>query len=128
MPILPIWVRGAEMPEPDELPAEFAWLSYVNAREVRHHSWRRDLKPIMEHLRGLLVQPADTVTPPDEHEVPDGARGGGPQERPRGRRRAERRVLAGIAIVVLAGVAIGCGPSSEAAATAGAGPAITIAP
>ena len=107
VPILPIRMRGAEMPEPEELPAELAWLSYVNAWEVQHHSWRRDLKPIVEHLRGLLGQPARTVTPPDEPEVPDGAGGGGPREQPRGRRRAERRVLAGIAIVVLAAVAIG---------------------
>ena len=79
VPILPIRMRGAVMPEPEELPPELAWLSYVNAWEVQHHSWRRDLEPIVEHLRGLLGQPTHTVAPPDEPEVPDGADRGGPR-------------------------------------------------
>lgn len=54
VPVLPIYVRGAKLPPPSELPESISRLSMLNAGELEHGSWRRDLQPIMAVVRGHL--------------------------------------------------------------------------
>lgn len=54
--IVPLTVRGATMPDADDLPAELEWLSYVNAAELDHGSWGRDLAPVIDDLKELIAR------------------------------------------------------------------------
>jgi hypothetical protein len=48
IPIIPILVRGAKMPSASELPESCRDFAYMNAAEVEHRSWRRDMGPVLE--------------------------------------------------------------------------------
>jgi hypothetical protein len=53
IPILPVLVDGAKMPESTELPAEFGSFAYLNAAEV---ATGRDFRSHMERLIGAIDQ------------------------------------------------------------------------
>jgi hypothetical protein len=55
IPILPVLVDGAKMPESTELPAEFGSFAYLNAAEV---ATGRDFRSHMERLIGAIDQVA----------------------------------------------------------------------
>ena len=54
LPILPVLVDGASMPGESALPAEFAGLSRLNAIDLRHTSFDRDLQAVREQLGEIL--------------------------------------------------------------------------
>jgi hypothetical protein len=54
LPILPVLVDGASMPGESALPAEFAGLSRLNAIDLRHTSFERDLQEVREQLGEIL--------------------------------------------------------------------------
>jgi hypothetical protein len=59
VPIIPVLVDGAVMPSPDDLPQDLAKIATLNAVELRHTSFDRDV----EHL-SLLVYEKLNVPPP----------------------------------------------------------------
>jgi TIR domain-containing protein len=54
LPILPVLVDGAPMPGETALPAEFAGISRLNAIDLRHTSFDRDVEAVREHLGEIL--------------------------------------------------------------------------
>lgn len=54
LPILPVLVDGASMPGETALPAEFAGISRLNAIDLRHNSFDRDLQAVREQLGEIL--------------------------------------------------------------------------
>jgi len=54
LPILPVLVDGASMPGESALPGEFAGLSRLNAIDLRHTSFDRDLQAVREQLGEIL--------------------------------------------------------------------------
>lgn len=54
LPILPVLVDGASMPGESVLPAEFAGISRLNAIDLRHTSFDRDVDAVREQLGEIL--------------------------------------------------------------------------
>src|SRR5258705_3576076 len=54
LPIVPVLVDGATMPSESRLPSQFAALSTLNAIDLRHTSFDRDLQAVREQLGGKL--------------------------------------------------------------------------
>jgi len=61
LPIVPVLVDGASMPAESILPPAFASLSSLNAIDLRHTSFDRDLQAVSEHLVELLGGANETV-------------------------------------------------------------------
>lgn len=49
--LVPVLLRRARMPRSSQLPTELARLVDVNAAEIEHSSWERDLEPLLEVIR-----------------------------------------------------------------------------
>ena len=54
IPVIPILVRGAKMPRPEELPQDLHDLAYRNSVELTHARWASDLQLLVEALRRQL--------------------------------------------------------------------------
>jgi hypothetical protein len=54
LPIVPVLVDGATMPTESSLPVSFAGLSKLNAIDLRHSSFERDMQAISEELGDIL--------------------------------------------------------------------------
>jgi hypothetical protein len=54
IPIVPVLVDGAAMPPEAVLPAQFQEISSLNAMELRHTSFDRDVQAVSEHLANVL--------------------------------------------------------------------------
>jgi hypothetical protein len=54
LPIVPVLVDGATMPSESILPSQFGALSRVNAIDLRHTSFDRDLQAVREQLGEIL--------------------------------------------------------------------------
>jgi hypothetical protein len=63
IPVVPVLVRGAKMPHPDELPDDLKDLAYRNAVELTHPRWKSDIQLLIRALRPYLDAP-DTVDIP----------------------------------------------------------------
>jgi len=63
IPVVPVLVDGAEMPKPDELPANLRSLSRRNAVRVDVESFRRDVDDLLNHLARLMPSGADAGMP-----------------------------------------------------------------
>ncbi len=58
IPVIPVLVRGAKMPEGDRLPPDLQELVYRNAVELTHARWKSDVQLLIRALRPYLdVQP-----------------------------------------------------------------------
>ena len=55
-PVLPVLVSGARMPAANEVPAGVAPLTRINALELRHESFKRDIVQLEEHLEGVAAK------------------------------------------------------------------------
>jgi hypothetical protein len=67
IPVIPVLVRGAKMPRPEELPDDLLDLAYRNCVELTHARWASDLQLLMEALRRQLkVQKSGSLTPGTE--------------------------------------------------------------
>jgi hypothetical protein len=51
IPVIPVLVRGARMPRPEQLPADLAELAYRNAVELTHARWDSDVQLLVKALR-----------------------------------------------------------------------------
>ena len=54
IPVIPVLVRGAEMPRVEQLPEALADLAYRNCVELTHARWRSDVQLLIEPLRRLI--------------------------------------------------------------------------
>jgi hypothetical protein len=54
LPIVPVLVDGASMPAESSLPPSFANLSKLNAIDLRHTSFERDIQAVSEELADIL--------------------------------------------------------------------------
>jgi TonB family protein len=54
IPVIPVLVRGAEMPRAEELPEDLKDLAYRNCIELTHARWRSDIQLLTEALRRLV--------------------------------------------------------------------------
>jgi len=61
LPILPVLVDGASMPGESQLPTALASLSSLNAIDLRHTSFDRDLQAVNDHLVEVLGGAKETV-------------------------------------------------------------------
>ena len=61
LPILPVLVDGASMPGESQLPASLASLSSLNAIDLRHTSFDRDLQAVSDHLLETLGGAKETA-------------------------------------------------------------------
>jgi len=61
LPILPVLVDGASMPGESQLPPSLARLSSLNAIDLRHTSFDRDLRAVDDHLVETLGGATETM-------------------------------------------------------------------
>jgi len=61
IPVIPVLVRGAKMPRPNQLPDDLKELAYRNCVELTHVRWKSDVKVLVRALRSLLGDPRDIV-------------------------------------------------------------------
>jgi hypothetical protein len=61
LPILPVLVDGASMPGESQLPPSLASLSSLNAIDLRHTSFDRDLRAVDDHLVETLGGAKETM-------------------------------------------------------------------
>ncbi len=54
IPVIPILVRGAKMPRPEDLPEDLHDLAYRNCVELTHARWSSDLELLVSALRRQL--------------------------------------------------------------------------
>ncbi|MGA9717512.1 MAG: toll/interleukin-1 receptor domain-containing protein [Acidobacteriaceae bacterium] len=54
IPVIPVLVRGAKMPEMDRLPPDLQELAYRNAVELTHARWKSDVQLLIRALRPYL--------------------------------------------------------------------------
>jgi len=54
IPVVPVLVRGAKMPQADQLPDDLKELAYRNAVELTHARWKSDVQVLLQALRPYL--------------------------------------------------------------------------
>ena len=59
IPVIPILVRGARLPQAEQLPADLTDLIYRNAVELSHSRWDSDVQVLIKALRPYVDYPAD---------------------------------------------------------------------
>lgn len=64
IPVIPVLVRGADMPRPEELPEDLKELAFRNAVELTHARWDSDLQVLVKALTPYVR------TKPREQSVP----------------------------------------------------------
>src|SRR5215471_2635113 len=61
--VTPVLVKGAQMPDPEQLPPEIKDLAYRNAFELSHNRWDSDVKEMIRRLD--LDPPVKPTATPD---------------------------------------------------------------
>ncbi len=54
IPVIPVLVRGAQMPRSEQLPESLTDLAYRNCVELTHARWKSDVQLLLEPLRRLI--------------------------------------------------------------------------
>lgn len=109
--IIPLLVEDAEMPDPDELPADLRALTRRNALELSDTRWRADVARLLEVMDGLLGDAADDApaAPLRTAGVPAPAEGPPPPAPPPpagGLRQRAPLALAAAGVVAVIGVVV----------------------
>jgi TonB family protein len=60
--VIPVLVRGAEMPRAEQLPEDLKGLAYRNCVELTHVRWKSDIQLLIEALRRLIRDSSQTGT------------------------------------------------------------------
>ena len=55
IPVVPILVRGAKMPRPEQLPEDLKDLAYRNGAELTHARWSSDVEILVKDLKQLNI-------------------------------------------------------------------------
>jgi hypothetical protein len=111
IPVIPVLVRGASIPRPDQLPPDLADLAFRNGVELTHARWDSDVQILIKALRPHVVSPrkdAGSVEtdkggvsrPPDEPKVDSAAPGATALSAKKSWRRIVTASVAAIAVVV----------------------------
>jgi hypothetical protein len=58
IPVVPVLVRGAKMPRPDELSQDLRELAFRSAVELTHARWKSDVQVLLHALRPYISAPA----------------------------------------------------------------------
>ena len=64
IPVIPVIVRGATMPHPEQLPEDVRDLAYRNCAELTHARWTSDVQLLIGTLRRQLGVPKPSPRPP----------------------------------------------------------------
>lgn len=56
IPVVPILVRGARMPRPEQLPEDLKDLAYRNGAELTHARWSSDVEILVKELKHLMTR------------------------------------------------------------------------
>lgn len=99
--VIPVLVDQATMPKPEDLPADIAQLTFINASELTPNHWEIDVAELVAVLRNVLAQPDQ----PRPEPLPEARPPAPPLPRQRRRSGALKR-LALIALALLAIVAV----------------------
>lgn len=59
IPVIPVLVRGAQMPHADQLPDCLKDLAFRNCVELTHARWRSDIQLLLDPLRRLVGAPGE---------------------------------------------------------------------
>jgi hypothetical protein len=59
VPVVPVLVRGAQMPKADDLPEEIRELAYRNSVELTHARWKSDVQVLIHALNPYLEEAAE---------------------------------------------------------------------
>ncbi len=110
MPVIPILVERAPMPEPEELPESLRPLTRRNALELENQRWEYDVSRLVRAVERLI----DPEEEQDKGREKDNKTGGGDRDEARGEaRRPQRRtwlstrnIVGAVAIVAVAVVLI----------------------
>jgi TIR domain len=71
IPVIPVLVRGAQMPRSEQLPDELKDLAYRNCIELTHARWRSDIHLLIEALRRIGANATQiAITPLQQATVP----------------------------------------------------------
>ena len=62
IPVIPVLVRGAQMPRAEQLPDELKELAYRNCVELTHPRWRSDINLLIEALRRVVGDASQNET------------------------------------------------------------------
>jgi len=81
IPVIPVLVRGAKMPQVEALPEDLLDLAYRNAVELTHARWSSDLQLLVKALHPLVDVPAVSAPEPASEATP-AARSGAPHPAP----------------------------------------------
>jgi hypothetical protein len=95
IPVIPVLVRSARMPRPEQLPEDLKDLAYRNAVELTHARWKSDVQLLLNAVRPHM---GDTIGPPGSGAVKSEPSAGTP-ELPLPRQAFERRVDSGPATI-----------------------------
>jgi hypothetical protein len=61
IPVIPVLVRGAKMPDIEQLPPDLKELVYRNAVELTHARWKSDVQLLIRALRPYLDVPGPDI-------------------------------------------------------------------
>jgi hypothetical protein len=152
IPVVPVLVHGAKMPQADDLPDDLKDLAYRNAVELTHARWDSDVRVLMDALRphvvdatqqsgGTNAPSASSVAPTRRAENTSGAPGAStsataittPDPRPATTNRRPTAIITLLVLVVLAAgfvaykkvTGVRTGPTESAVVPAAAGPTTT---
>jgi hypothetical protein len=76
IPVIPVLIRGAKMPRPEQLPDDLKDLAYRNGVELTHARWGSDIQLLIKALDtvlGPLRRAGTTESPPSGGHAADGA-------------------------------------------------------
>jgi TIR domain-containing protein len=63
VPVVPVLVRGAQMPKADDLPEDIRDLAYRNCVELTHVHWKSDVHVLIDALHPYIEGDADHSAP-----------------------------------------------------------------
>lgn len=66
IPVIPVLVRGARMPRPEQLPEDLKELAFRNALELTHSRWKTDLQVLIDAVTPYM-QEQGGAAPPVSH-------------------------------------------------------------
>ena len=78
IPVVPVLVRGAKMPQAEQLPDDLKELAYRNAMELTHARWKSDVQVLIRALRPYLDTPGASTSPVTR--IDEREQAGGPRE------------------------------------------------
>jgi hypothetical protein len=80
IPVIPVLVRGAQMPRAEQLPDELKELAYRNCVELTHARWRSDIHLLIEALRRMGADASQIAIAPIQQAADPARQGSSPTD------------------------------------------------